>query len=184
MELFKYLTFWGEPSPTRAVELYWSNPKSNPLFFCSFDPPCQLQLLSQSLFISRRLSHLSSPLLFFFCFFGFRLPPFPSKAPVGIHSTSVPAWWGLVISFPLPQLLYLPLASSRTLFLFFFSFLLALPEGERSKCVAGGTGQAVCLHLIIIVSHSPTGEHAALIADEMSHINVLGHMNNSKVTRS
>lgn len=90
------------------------------------------------------------------------------------------------MSFPLPQLLYLPLASSRTLFLFFFFFffLLALPEGERSKCVAGGTGQAVCLHLIIIVSHSPTGEHGALIADEMSHINVLGHMNNSKVTRS
>lgn len=40
---------------------------------------------------------------------------------------------------------------------------------------AGGTGQTVCLHLIIIVSHGPTGGQAALIADEMS---------NSKVTHS
>ena len=46
---------------------------------------------------------------------------------------------------------------------------------------AGGTGQAVCLHLIIIVPHSPTGKHAALIVDEMGHINVLTRMNNTKL---
>lgn len=44
---------------------------------------------------------------------------------------------------------------------------------------AGGTGQAVCLHLIITVPYSPTGGHAALIVDEMSHINVLAHKNNT-----
>lgn len=49
---------------------------------------------------------------------------------------------------------------------------------------AVGTGQAVCLHLIIIVSHGPTGGQAALIADEMSHTGVLTHMNNSKVAQS
>ncbi len=42
---------------------------------------------------------------------------------------------------------------------------------------AGGTGQAVCLHLIITVPYSPAGGHAALIVDEMSHIHVLTHMN-------
>lgn len=85
-ELFKYPTFWGERSPTRTLELYWSNPKSHPLFFCSFDPPCQLLLLSQSLFISRRLSHLYSPLLFFV--FLFLCPTLPLQS-----SCRSPRFW-------------------------------------------------------------------------------------------
>lgn len=72
--------------------------------------------------------------------------------------------------------LSLPLSSSLAPFLF---FIFAL--GREIKMSAGGTGQAVCLHLIIIVSHSPTGGHAALIADEKSHMNVLAHMNNIKL---
>lgn len=46
---------------------------------------------------------------------------------------------------------------------------------------AGGTGQAVCLHLIIIVPYRPAGGHAALIADETSHIHILAHINTHKV---
>lgn len=45
---------------------------------------------------------------------------------------------------------------------------------------AGGTGQAVCLHLIITVPYSPAGEHTALIVDEMSHTDVLTPMNYTK----
>ncbi len=42
---------------------------------------------------------------------------------------------------------------------------------------AGGTGQAVCLHLIITVPYSPAGGHAALIIVEMSYADILTHMN-------
>lgn len=40
---------------------------------------------------------------------------------------------------------------------------------------AGGTGQAVCLHLIITVPYSPAGGHAALIVDETRHMHVVTH---------
>lgn len=49
---------------------------------------------------------------------------------------------------------------------------------------AGGRGQAVCLYLIITVLCSPTGGHRALIVDEMGDINVLTHMNNTKLYMS
>lgn len=49
---------------------------------------------------------------------------------------------------------------------------------------AGGTGQAVCLHLIITVPYSPAGGHAALIVDEMSRIHVLAHMDMHRQTHT
>lgn len=64
----------------------------------------------------------------------------------------------------------LPRFISHTLPLLFF-----VPSGREIKMSAGGTGQAVCLHLIITVPYRPAGGHAALIVDETSHTHTLSH---------
>lgn len=68
----------------------------------------------------------------------------------------------------------------------FFSLRFLLASRRKIKMSAGGTGQAVCLHLIITVPYSPAGGHAALIVDETRHMHVVTHseptVTNTRIT--
>lgn len=59
-----------------------------------------------------------------------------------------------------------------------------LPEGERSKCLLEEQGKLFVYTSLLLFLHSHTGGHTALIVDEMGYINVLTHMNNTKLYMS
>lgn len=144
--------------------------------FCQSLSPSPSLSLSDSPFpyIYRFLHHFSSHSLFLYCCL--------LNSPIAFYSlhtrcTSAPASWDPVLSLLFPRPLYLSLSSSLTLFLSF----LFWPEGERSKCLLEEQDKQFVYATLLLFHTNPTGGHAALIVDEMSHIHViLAHMNYTK----